>query len=135
MSNTEKRKHRFQEQEFGTVAFLLDVLLVALFAYLGRLSHDLEISAAGIFETGWPFLIGLVVSRVIPVVNKKPMAVYPSGVIVYASAFIVGMGIRVIYTANFSLPFTLVACGMLAVLLVGYRTVIFGIRWLVRKGK
>ena len=54
----------------------LDLLLVAVFATVGRLSHDDSLTVAGWWTTAWPFLAGtLLVWAALAATRRPPAAV------------------------------------------------------------
>lgn len=106
------------------LAYPLDVLVVLLFAAAGRSSHALGVSAAGVLETAWPFLAGLVVGWV--AVLRQPAgrhAWWLDGVVVAACTLVVGMLLRLATGAGAAPTFVLVAAVVLAGGLVGWRAV------------
>ena len=104
------------------VAFILDVVLVVVFAAIGRASHDEASPVLGALRTAWPFLAGTLVGWVVVRLLRKdwPVDVGP-GITVWFSTLVVGMVLRRLTGAGTALSFVLVAALVLAVLLVGWR--------------
>lgn len=102
-------------------AFVLDALLIIVFAMLGRSSHTLELTAMGVLETAWPFLVGLAVSWIGAVVWRAPVAPIRAGLPLWVGTVAIGMLIRALTGAGTALPFVLVATGTIGLMLVGWR--------------
>jgi hypothetical protein len=100
---------------------LLDVLAVLVFATVGRRSHAEGLTVAGVLDTAWPFLTGVVVGWLLTRAWKHPAAVVPVGVGVWLAALVVGMMLRRLSGDGTALPFVVVATVVLAALLVGWR--------------
>ncbi|AKE91576.1 MULTISPECIES: DUF3054 domain-containing protein [Rhodococcus] len=104
---------------------LLDVVLVIVFAALGRASHDEGLTLAGLANTAWPFLGGLTVGWLATAALYKekfdPWLVVPTGVIAWVSTVVVGMLLRVITGQGTAGSFIVVASIVLGVFLLGWR--------------
>ena len=77
------------------VALVLDVLLVLVFAAVGRASHDESGPVLGALVTAWPFLVGTAVGWLVVRVVRRvwPIDVAP-GVTVWFATVLVGMLLR-----------------------------------------
>lgn len=102
-------------------AFLLDAVLVLIFASLGRRSHELGLTLPSVFETAWPFLVGLMASWIIALAWKAPAAPLRTGLPLWVGTVILGMFLRALTGGGTALPFILVATGTIGLLLVGWR--------------
>ncbi len=104
------------------VALLLDVGLVLVFAGVGRASHDESGPVLGVLITAWPFLVGTAVGwLVVRLVRRSwPLDVAP-GVTVWFATVLVGMLLRRAVGLGTAVSFVVVASGVLAVLLLGWR--------------
>jgi hypothetical protein len=102
-------------------AAVLDALFVVAFAIAGRSSHAEGLDVAGVWRTAWPFLVGAAIGWVVTFAWRRPLAVWPTGVGVWAGALIVGMLIRALTGEGIATPFIVVAAITLAVFLVGWR--------------
>lgn len=102
-------------------ALAVDVAALLLFAAVGRRTHALGV--AGVLETAWPFLVGLVVGWLVWQVHRAPASVWPRGVALWLSTVAVGMGLRALTGEGTAPSFVLVTLGVLAVLLLGPRAV------------
>ncbi|WP_323099907.1 DUF3054 domain-containing protein [Intrasporangium sp. YIM S08009] len=104
------------------VAALLDVVLVVVFAAVGRASHAESNPVAGALATAWPFLVGTLVGWVVVRVlrGRWPVDVGP-GVTVWFSTVLFGMLLRHLTGAGTAASFVVVASVVLAVFLLGWR--------------
>lgn len=111
-------------------AVIVDVVLVLIFAAIGRASHDEN--PAGFLLTAWPFLIALVVGHLLaallPGRPRRPWSLL-WGVVVWIVTVTGGMLIRVLSGDTAEVPFIIVATLVLGVLLIGWR----GIAALLRR--
>ena len=103
-------------------AFVLDALLVLLFAAIGRRSHEESGAAAGVLITAGPFLAGLVLGWVVSLAVRRsvPLTVN-AGVTVWFSTVFCGMVLRVVTGRGIAVSFIIVASIVLAVFLLGWR--------------
>ena len=107
------------------VAFLLDVLLVIVFAAAGRASHDEANPVLGALLTAWPFLVGTVIGWVVVRLLRKswPLEVGP-GITVWFSTVLIGMALRQATGLGTAATFVLVAAVVLALFLIGWRALV-----------
>ncbi|WP_238147603.1 MULTISPECIES: DUF3054 domain-containing protein [Micrococcaceae] len=99
-----------------------DIVLVVVFAAIGRSSHGENLS--GTFSTAWPFLAGAVIGWLIVRAWRAPQAVFPTGITVWLATVIVGMVLRAIVGEGTHWSFILVATIVNAVFLIGYRLLV-----------
>ncbi len=105
-------------------AVVLDLVLVMVFAAIGRASHDSVVDVAGVAATGWPFVVGAVVGWAIAWgVRKVPPMNAHDGVLVWLSTLVIGMALRVLTGGGTAVAFVVVAGVSTAVLLLGWRFV------------
>ncbi|MDR6987221.1 peptidoglycan/LPS O-acetylase OafA/YrhL [Paenarthrobacter nitroguajacolicus] len=102
-------------------AAIADVLLILIFAAIGRDAHARGDIITGAFATAWPFLAGAAIAWVVLRVWRAPLALWPSGVAVWLGAVLVGMLLRALTGQTVVLPFVVVALISLGVFLLGYR--------------
>ncbi|GAA2743519.1 DUF3054 domain-containing protein [Terrabacter aerolatus] len=104
------------------VALGLDVLLVLVFAGVGRASHDEAGPVLGAVLTAWPFLVGTAAGwLVVRVVRRTwPVDVGP-GVTVWFATVLVGMLLRHAVGSGTAASFIVVASVVLALFLLGWR--------------
>ena len=100
-------------------ALAVDVAGVLLFAAVGRRTHELGV--AGVLETAWPFLAGLLVGWIAWRVHRAPLSLWPRGVALWLTTVTVGMGLRVLTGEGTALSFVLVTLGVLGLLLLAPR--------------
>lgn len=95
---------------------------MTIFAALGRNAH--EQSPWGALETAWPFLVGALVGWAIIRAHRRPAALFPTGVVVWLSAEVIGMLLRMVTGQGTALAFVLVSLGVLGLFLLGYRLIV-----------
>ncbi|SEQ38604.1 DUF3054 domain-containing protein [Microlunatus flavus] len=104
----------------------VDVVLVVVFAAIGRASHGEDVGLAGLATTAWPFLAGLLLSHllVLAVRAARPRrAGLLAGVLVWVPTVAVGMVLRLATGAGVQTSFVVVATVVLGVFLLGWRAV------------
>ncbi|MGZ0711010.1 DUF3054 domain-containing protein (plasmid) [Coraliomargarita sp. W4R53] len=107
-------------------AFVLDAALVVVFAIIGRASHDEGIfgpGGSGLWQTSWPFLVGLVLGWLISRAWLAPASPLRTGLPVWAITVSGGMVMRYASDQGVAIAFVIVATVTLLLLLVGWRTV------------
>ena len=104
-------------------AAAIDVVVILLFAWIGRSAHSEEMTVLGVLQTAWPFLAGAAAGWAIVRGWKRPWALVRTGLPVWISALVVGMGLRAITGSGIATPFIIVATVSLLIGLVGWRGV------------
>ncbi len=107
-------------------AAVLDAGAIVVFAAVGRANHDEGIlgrAGLGLATTVWPFLAGAAIGWLIAKAWTKPCAWRPTGVIVWASALVGGMLLRVASGQGVEASFVIVAGLVLATFLIGWRVI------------
>ncbi|MDT3315389.1 DUF3054 domain-containing protein [Microbacterium sp. KSW4-11] len=104
------------------VALGLDVLLVTVFAAIGRASHS-EAPFAGLATTAGPFVAALVAGWLVALAWRAPLAVVRTGIPVWAVTVVGGMILRALSGQGVQVAFVIVAASVLLLLLVGWRLV------------
>ncbi|MFD5224589.1 DUF3054 domain-containing protein [Microbacterium sp. NPDC058342] len=103
-------------------AFVVDAVLVLIFAVIGRVSHDED--ALGFLLTAWPFLVALAVGHglaaLVPLRPRRPWSL-GWGVIAWVVTVAGGMLLRVATGDTAEMPFIVVASLVLALFLLGWR--------------
>lgn len=98
------------------IPFVLDAVLVIVFAATGRSSHAESLGVLDVLGTAGPFLGALLISWLIVTFTKlQPSAPWPTGVLIFAVTLTSGLALRILFGATAALPFILVAAGVLAV--------------------
>ncbi|MFJ4229533.1 DUF3054 domain-containing protein [Paenarthrobacter nicotinovorans] len=105
-----------------------DLVLILVFAAIGRDAHARGDIISGAFITAWPFLVGALVGWLVLRVWRTPFSVWPSGVAVWLGAVGVGMLLRAATGQAVVLPFIIVALISLGVFLLGFRALFTLIR-------
>lgn len=103
-------------------AFGIDVVLVTVFAAIGRASHT-EAVFAGLATTAGPFLAALVVGWLVSLAWRAPRAVVRTGIPVWVVTVVGGMLLRALSGQGVQVAFVIVATIVLLVLLVGWRAI------------
>ncbi|MFD2674434.1 DUF3054 domain-containing protein [Gulosibacter bifidus] len=98
---------------------LIDLVLVGVFALLGRSAHNSALDFGGWFGTASPFLVALAVGWALALaLGIDPTRVRLPELVVYVVTVALGLGIRVLTGETAALPFVLVTAGVLAVFLL-----------------
>jgi len=105
-------------------AALADIVGVLLFCIIGRRSHAEGLTAAGVADTAWPFLVGAAAGWLLSRAWRHPTAVVPTGVVVWACTVAVGMLLRKATSEGVAFSFVVVASAATAVMLLGWRVAI-----------
>lgn len=104
-------------------AALVDVVLILVFAAVGRDAHHRGDVVTGVLLTAWPFLLGATAGWAAARAWRNPFSPTRAGVPVWLGALVGGMLLRAVTGQSVVLPFIIVATLSLAVLLLGYRLV------------
>ncbi|WP_030165037.1 DUF3054 domain-containing protein [Spirillospora albida] len=118
------------------LGLVVDGLLVLLFVGIGRRTHAEAESVLGFASAAWPFLAGLLVGWAASRGWRRPLALVPTGVVVWVSTVAVGMVLRAVSGQGTAVAFVLVATGFLGAVLLGWRAlaVVLGRRVVAREG-
>lgn len=109
------------ERRTVIAAVITDIVLIALFAAVGRRNHSEGVALAGIADTAWPFIAGAAVGWVASRGWRRPTAVTPTGLAVWIAAVTVGMLLRRLTGSGTAWSFVLVATVVTGLLLLGWR--------------
>jgi len=102
---------------------LLDVIAILVFVGIGRSVHTDGVTVSGMASTAWPFLVGAAVGWLIGRGWRAPIAVVPTGLVVWLAGVALGMTLRVIAGQGTKVAFIAVALGFLGAELLGWRCV------------
>lgn len=109
-------------QRLGWLASLLaDVVGVLVFCAVGRRSHAEGLTVAGVAATAWPFLTGTLIGWLASRGWRRPTALTPTGLTVWACTVAVGMLLRKLSSAGVAASFVVVASTVTALVLLGWR--------------
>ncbi|QAY60572.1 DUF3054 domain-containing protein [Microbacterium protaetiae] len=104
-------------------SFVADIVIVLVFAIIGRASHGEHLDLGGIATTAWPFLAALLVGWAALFAWRAPTRPVRTGLPLWAVTLAGGMLLRVASAQGTALPFILVAGVFLLLTLVGWRVV------------
>lgn len=104
-------------------AALADVVLILVFAAVGRDAHQRGDVLAGVLLTAWPFLAGAAMGWLVTRAWRAPLSVRPAGLGAWLGSLAGGMLLRAATGQTVVLPFVIVALLSLGVLLLGYRLI------------
>ncbi|HKU11479.1 MAG TPA: DUF3054 domain-containing protein [Sinomonas sp.] len=107
----------------AVLALVGDAVVVLVFAAMGRGFHGEANPVLGVLSTAWPFLAGAALGWALPVVRRRPLALWPSGVSVWLGAYVVGMLLRAVTGQGLAVTFLVVALCFLGLFIVGWRAV------------
>ena len=105
----------------AVLAAAADVAWVVVFAAIGRRSHDEHEGIVSVLATAWPFLAGVAVGWLASRAWRRPLALWPTGVAVWAAAWAVGMLLRLATDQGIAPSFQVVAAVFLGLGLLGWR--------------
>ncbi len=109
-------------------AALADIVLILVFAAIGRDAHQRGDVVTGVLLTAWPFLAGAAAGWLATRAWRHPLSVRRAGLGVWLGSVAVGMLLRAVTGQTVVLPFIIVALLSLGILLLGYRLLLAGIR-------
>ncbi|WP_210648948.1 DUF3054 domain-containing protein [Nocardioides sp. SYSU D00065] len=97
---------------------VVDLLLIGVFAVIGRLSHYGTLTVGGWWATAWPFLVGALLAWAVLTATRRAPAAIGSGVAVWLGALVGGMVLRQASGQGTATAFVVVATLVLGALLV-----------------
>jgi FlaA1/EpsC-like NDP-sugar epimerase len=118
---------------WGWLAAVIDVVLIVVFALIGRSSHGEANAPLALWTTAYPFLAGWAIAYVTSGAWARPLRFWPTGVVAWILTVFVGMAIRVatgqgVVDGNpLPISFLIVATIVLGVFLLGWRAVARGV--------
>lgn len=108
-------------------ALVIDVILVIVFAALGRSSHDEGLDLVGLAGTAWPFLGGLTIGWFLTAWLYRDKfdayAAAPTGLVLWVSTLVGGMLLRTLTGQGTATAFVIVATLFLGAVLIGWRVI------------
>lgn len=102
---------------------LIDLLLVLVFAVIGRMQHEQGVSTAGILTTAAPFLVACLAGWSVTRSWDAPLVLWTKGVLVWLVTVIGGLTLRGFLDDKPALSFQLVTLLVLGILLLGHRLI------------
>jgi hypothetical protein len=130
-SSTRQRSVRHSTRAIVGAA-VSDVLLILVFAAIGRDAHVRPDVISGVFLTAWPFLAGAAFGWLAARAWRRPLSL-PAGVGIWLGAVAGGMALRALTGQVVVLPFVIVALLSLGLFLVGYRALLALVRRLRKR--
>jgi len=109
-------------------SILADVCCVLVFVVIGRHVHGHGDTAAGIWQTAWPFLTGLALGLLAGRAWRRPGALVPAGICAWIGAAGAGMVVRVLAGQGTAGAFIVVTFAFLGLFMLGWRTIAAGLR-------
>jgi peptidoglycan/LPS O-acetylase OafA/YrhL len=97
---------------------------------IGRSSHGED--PLGVLYTLWPFATGALVGWLASRAWRAPLALVPTGLVVWIGTVVVGVALRAATGDGAPLSFVIVTTLVLAAFLLGWRAVAAGIRRVAR---
>lgn len=101
-----------------TIILALDVVLIILFAALGRDTHEHGLDPAGILVTASPFLAACLAGWVLLARWKSPASLWPAGVALWLITVVAGLGVRALFGGGVALSFAIVTLCVLGAFLL-----------------
>lgn len=107
----------------AALVVVIDVILVAVFCVIGRLSHAEGVFSdiPGLLNTLWPFLVAVLAAHAVMLIRRTPAQQLLPGTVIWAVTVVVGLVLRAVGGQGTALPFMIVATLTLALLLIGWR--------------
>src|SRR5699024_7928106 len=105
------------------VSLLFDAFCVLVFVGAGRATHEESGGLVGTLGTAWPLWAALRLGWALGRAWRRPVSVWPVGVIVWAVPVAGGLALRGATGGGLAGGFPYVAAGALALLLLGWRLV------------
>lgn len=105
-------------------AILADLVIVVVFAVLGRSSHAEGLDVAGVARTAWPFLAACAAAWLVLIAAGRPGTKVPSGVVVWLVTVFGGTVLRLFSGETAQPMFVVVALLFLGVSMLLWRGVV-----------
>lgn len=107
----------------SAVILALDVVLIILFAALGRDTHQHGLDPAGILVTASPFLAACLAGRLLLARWQSPASLWPAGAVLWLITVVAGLGIRALFGGGVAPSFAVVTLCVLGAFLLVPRAV------------
>ncbi|MCC9174606.1 DUF3054 domain-containing protein [Arthrobacter sp. zg-Y179] len=98
-----------------------DLVLIVVFAALGRQSHEHGLAVLGILTTALPFLLACLLSWGAMRAWRRPARLWPDGVVIWLGTVAAGLGIRALAGGGTAVSFQVVTLAVLGAFLLGQR--------------
>ena len=121
--SSEATRHRYDARVVARAA-AADLLSVLAFAVIGRASHEDGLSASGLVETAWPFVVGVIGGWAGVFIARMAPLSFPAATMMLVKTVLLGCVLRVLFTdGNAPWSFIAVATVFLGVCFFGWRFV------------
>ena len=111
------------------IAVVADVVVVLVFAAVGRSNHHESAGPAGVWHTAWPFLLGTAIALALTAFTRADPLSLGVGVRVWLWTVVIGMVVRASLGEGTALSFVVVATIVLGALFLGWRLALGWQRW------
>jgi len=108
-------------QHAWPIAVVADVLVVIVFAAVGRSNHHESAGLAGVWHTAWPFLLGTAIALALSAYTRTDPLSLRAGVRVWLWTVVIGMVVRASLGEGIAFSFIIVALIVLGALFLGWR--------------
>src|SRR5512141_2485452 len=108
------------------IAVAADLLVVIVFATVGRSNHHESTGIHGVWHTAWPFALGTALALALTAYTRSDPLTLRAGIRVWLWTLVIGMVVRAATGAGTALAFVIVATLVLAALFLGWR---FALGW------
>jgi hypothetical protein len=101
-----------------------DVVAVLIYVTVGRSSHDESLGLSGLFDTAWPFLVGIVGGYIGIALTRWPTLSLRGGLVITVKTLVIGLVLRYgVAKDGTEFSFVVVTIVVLSVLMLGWRLV------------
>jgi hypothetical protein len=104
-------------------AVIGDLLAIVLFVAIGLLQHGIPLTSTTLFAVGWGFAAALLVGHIASQSWRRPFAVWPQGVFVWAITVVGGMAVRTLFGMGTEPSFVIVTAVFTGLVMLGWRAV------------
>jgi hypothetical protein len=111
------------------ITVVADVLVVVVFAAVGRAGHDESETLGGIWHTAWPFLLGTALGLAVARYTRSDPRSLRTGIRIWLWTLVIGMVVRHTIGGGTPVAFVIVAALVLAALFLGWRLALTWERW------
>ena len=111
------------------IAVVADVLVVLVFAAVGRSNHHESAGISGVWHTAWPFLLGTAIALALSAFTRTDPLSLGAGVRVWLWTVVIGMVVRASLGEGVAFSFIVVALLVLGALFLGWRLAFGWQRW------
>lgn len=101
----------------------IDLVLIVIFALLGRREHEHGLSLGGILWTALPFLIGYAIVTLASRPWKTINNLWPTGLLIWIGTVSLGIALRLAFNDTAAVAFIIVATLVLGLFLLGRRLI------------